>query len=254
MELKDFCTDLSILGSPKDFIEGQMFLVDKPLDWTSFDIVKKMRSGLQNGLKIKKIKVGHAGTLDPLATGLVIVCTGKATKKIDDLMGYEKCYDARIKFGATTPSFDVETEIDEEFPFDHITQSHIEEALKEFEGEQLQMPPQYSAIKIKGRRAYDMARKGESFEMKSRQVVFHDLQLLDYNIGEATIRIRCSKGTYIRSFARDLALSLHSGGHLTGLRRTGIGPFRVEDATKINEFDDMIEVLKDKWTTAGLIQ
>lgn len=253
MELKAFCTDLSLLDSPKDFIEGQMFLVDKPLNWTSFDIVKKMRSGLQNGLKIKKIKVGHAGTLDPLASGLVIVCTGKATKKIDDLMGYEKCYDACIKFGATTPSFDVETEIDQVLPFDHITQSDIEQALEQFLGEQLQMPPQYSAIKIEGRRAYDMARKGETFEMKSRKVFFHDLQLLDFTGGEAQIRIRCSKGTYIRSFARDLALALNSGGHLTGLRRTAIGPLEVDNAITIYAFDDMIDRLKVKWGERGVI-
>jgi tRNA pseudouridine55 synthase len=158
MELSEFCTDMSVLDHTACFSDGQILLVDKPLEWTSFDVVKKIRSRLQHGLKLKKLKVGHAGTLDPLASGLVIVCTGKATKKIDQLMGQEKCYEARIKFGATTPSFDLETPVDQEYPVDHITSEDIKETLQEFLGEQDQVPPQFSAVKIDGKRAFQMAR------------------------------------------------------------------------------------------------
>jgi tRNA pseudouridine55 synthase len=253
MQLKDFCTDLSTLDHPKRFTEGLMLLIDKPLEWTSFDVVKKIRSRLQHGLKIKKMKVGHAGTLDPLATGLVIVCTGKATKKIDELMGHEKSYEARIKFGATTPSFDLEKPIDQEFPAEHITNDGIESALKGFLGEQDQIPPQFSAVKINGKRAYHMARKGEEFEVKSRKVVFQELKLLNFEEGEATVLVRCSKGTYIRSFARDLGFALNSGAHLTGLKRTGIGSIRVDDAMSIQTFDEQFDQIKEKWWNEGII-
>lgn len=253
MELSEFCTDLSVLDHPACFSEGQILLVDKPLEWTSFDVVKKIRSRLQHGLKLKKLKVGHAGTLDPLASGLVIVCTGKATKKIDQLMGQEKCYEAGIKFGATTPSFDLETPPDREYPFEHITCEKISEALKGFLGEQDQVPPQFSAVKVNGKRAYRMARNGEEFEIKSRKVLFHELQLQRFDSSEAVVHIKCSKGTYIRSFARDLGLALNSGGHLTGLRRTEIGGVHVDQAMSIEDFDFTFDKLKEKWNNEGLI-
>lgn len=245
MQLNDFCHDLSQLKSPEDFLEGQMIMMDKPLDWTSFDLVKKIRAKLQHGLKLKKIKVGHAGTLDPLATGLVIVCIGKATKKIDALMAWEKTYEARIRFGATTPSFDLETEPDQEFPAGHINKDKINETLKSFLGEQAQVPPHYSAIKMGGRRAYDMIRGGEEFDMVARKVFFHDLELLGYEDLEATIKIVCSKGTYIRSFARDLGLALNSGAFMSGLRRTGIGPADVEKALTVEDIEHQLKVLKE---------
>jgi len=253
MELSEFCTDLMVLDHPASFSEGQILLMDKPLEWTSFDVVKKIRSRLQHGLKLKKLKVGHAGTLDPLASGLLIVCTGKATKKIDQLMGHEKGYEARIKFGATTPSFDLETEPDTEFPSDHITREAVEAAIQNFLGEQDQVPPQFSALKINGKRAYQMARKGESFEIKSRKVVIHEFNLLSFENLEATVYIRCSKGTYIRSIARDLGITLQSGAHLTGLRRTSIGKVKVEDAMNIEAFDEAFDKLLERWNNEELI-
>lgn len=251
MELKEFCTDLSVLDHPACFSEGLILLVDKPLEWTSFDVVKKIRSRLQHGLKLKKLKVGHAGTLDPLASGLVIVCTGKATKQIDRLMGHDKTYVAGIKFGATTPSFDLETPVDQEFPAGHITSDSVAAALLHFLGEQDQVPPQFSAVKVDGKRAYHMARKGEEFEIKSRKVVFHELKLVGFDNDEAIVHIRCSKGTYIRSFARDLGLALKSGAHLSGLRRTVIGEAQVENALTIGSFDEAFDKLKEKWNNQG---
>jgi tRNA pseudouridine55 synthase len=247
MQLKDFCIELSTLDSHKYFTDGVMLLIDKPLEWTSFDVVKKIRSRLQHGLNIKKLKVGHAGTLDPLASGLVVICTGKATKKIEQLMGHEKCYEAKIKFGATTPSFDLETDVDQEYPAEHITAIRVEKALEMFLGEQSQIPPHFSAVKVNGRRAYQMARNGEKFEIKSRNVVFYELSLLKFNNCEAHIYIKCSKGTYIRAFARDLGLALESGAHVTKLRRTAIGSLNVEHAMSIEDFDEQLDVLKGGW-------
>ncbi|MGM0376221.1 MAG: tRNA pseudouridine(55) synthase TruB [Bacteroidota bacterium] len=244
----DFCNDLSQLGKPAELLEGKMLLVDKPLDWTSFDVVKKIRAKLQHGLKIKKIKVGHAGTLDPLASGLVIVCIGKATKNIDALMGWSKTYEAKVKFGLTTPSFDLETQPNHTFPTEHIDEDKIREALKSFPGEQLQVPPQYSAIKIEGKRAYDMVRDGKTFEMNARSVTFHNVDLMGFESMEATIRIVCSKGTYIRSFARDLGIAVGSGGVLTGLRRTAIGPAKVENALSIDDIVRQVDTLKENFT------
>lgn len=253
MELNEFCTDLSVLDHPACFSEGLILLVDKPLEWTSFDVVKKIRSRLQHGLKLKKLKVGHAGTLDPLASGLVIVCTGKATKQIDRLMGHDKTYMARIKLGATTPSFDRETPVDQVFPAEHITGEGVASELLNFLGEQDQVPPQFSAVKVDGKRAYHMARKGEEFEIKSRKVVFHELTLVGFDNDEAIVHIRCSKGTYIRSFARDLGLALNSGAHLSGLRRTVIGKAKVENALTIGSFDEAFDKLKERWNNQGLI-
>jgi tRNA pseudouridine55 synthase len=253
MELNEFCTDLRLLNDPKKFTEGQMLLIDKPMEWTSFDVVNKIRSRLQNGLGIKKLKVGHSGTLDPLATGLVMVCTGKATKKINALTGYEKCYEARIKFGGTTPSFDLETEIDHTYPTEHLDSNKIEEALASFIGDQAQIPPHYSAIKINGRRAYDMVRKGVTFEMNARNVVFYEVKLLDYTDFEAHVFIRCSKGTYIRSFARDLGVVLNTGAHLSGLRRIGIGTVSVEDAMTLSQFEEQFETAVHRWKDDSLL-
>ncbi len=253
MELPEYCSDLTCLKSPKDFTDGLALLVDKPLDWTSFDVVKKIRSGLQHKFKIKKIKVGHAGTLDPLATGLVIVCTGKATRRINEFMGAEKVYEAKIKFGATTPSFDLETEVDHEFPVEHIRAEKIEETLKQFLGEQPQIPPLYSVINFEQQPAYEMIRKGETFDIESRNVVFHELHLKHYSNHEATVYIRCSKGTYVRSFARDLGTALESGGYLTGLRRTAIGTLSVDKAKTMNEIDEALEVLQERWISEELV-
>ena len=248
-QLRDFCSDLSKLQSPAELKEGQILLVDKPLEWTSFDVVKKIRAKLQHGLKMKKIKVGHAGTLDPLATGLVIVCIGKATKDIQFLMDQTKTYEARIKFGFTTPSFDLETESNGTFPTGHIDEALIQQALKQFPREQMQIPPQYSAIKIKGKRAYDLARGGQDFEMNARPVVFHVLELLKFQNQEATVRIVCSKGTYIRSFARDLGLEVDSGACLSGLKRTAIGSYSIDKALSIKDIESQVEVLKEKFST-----
>jgi len=249
----EITTDILQIVHPKAFSEGRIFLIDKPYRWTSFDVVKKIRSRLQHGLKIKKIKVGHAGTLDPLATGLVIVCTGKATKNIDQLMAKEKHYFAKVKFGATTPSFDLETEVDREYPYGHIGKEEIETTLSQFLGEQQQIPPGFSAIRINGKRAFHMARKGEEVEMKARKVIFHELRLLNYQNNEAEIFVRCSKGTYIRSFARDLGIALGSGAYLSGLRRTAIGNYSIDKAMTIEYFDNQFNILIEKWRNNGLI-
>jgi len=221
-----------------DFIAGEVLLIDKPLNWTSFDVVNKIRYLLKSHLGIKKIKVGHAGTLDPLATGLVIVCTGKLTKKIDEYQGMTKEYIADIRFGATTPTYDLEAEQDATFPFDHITEEKLRSVLNErFSGEIEQTPPIYSAIKVKGQKAYELARKGEKVEMKKRKVTIHKVELLNFDLPDVTLDIVCSKGTYIRSLAHDLGKELNSGAHLTGLRRTGIGDLSVKDAVNIIDFE-----------------
>ncbi len=244
MVTDESCTDISKVTRLKSFLDGQILLIDKPLNWTSFDVVNKIRSMLRYALKIKKIKVGHAGTLDPLATGLMIVCTGKATKEVERLMGFDKCYEAVIRLGATTPSFDGETEVDAVFPTAHITRPLVEEALQEYLGEQQQIPPHFSAIKIEGKKAYEMARRGLNVEMKPRQVHFRELKLLEFNNNEARLFIKCSKGTYIRAFARDLGQALDSGGYLTALRRTCIGDFSVDAAITLETFKMKIEQIE----------
>jgi tRNA pseudouridine55 synthase len=218
------------------FLEGTILLIDKEMDWTSFDVVNKLRISLRNELGIKKIKVGHAGTLDPLATGLVILCTGKATKRIESLTGLDKEYIAEFTLGATTPSYDLETEIDHTFPFSHITREQVEQTLKKFTGEFEQSPPIFSAKQIDGKRAYDMARQGEKFTLKKNRVVIHKLELLKYELPIIQLRIQCSKGTYIRSLASDLGSALKSGAHLSALRRTRVGDYHVNDAKKIADF------------------
>ncbi|RLD63409.1 MAG: tRNA pseudouridine(55) synthase TruB [Bacteroidetes bacterium] len=224
-----------------DFQTGQVILFDKPLEWTSFNIVKKTRNLIRKKYSYKKIKVGHAGTLDPLATGLLIVCTGKFTKQIEKYQAQEKEYIATLRLGQTTPSFDLETEVDKEFPINHITENLFKEALKKFIGEQKQIPPNFSAKFVDGKRAYVKARNGEDFEIRPNNVNISEIEITDFSLPTVKIRISCSKGTYIRALARDIGEALQSGAHLTGLRRTKIGEFNVDDAISIVEFEDLIK-------------
>ncbi len=228
---------------PETYLDGAVLFIDKPLTWTSFDVVNKIRKSLRHYLGIQKIKVGHAGTLDPLATGLVIICTGKATKQIMQYQDLDKAYDAQVRLGSTTPSFDLETEVDETFPWEHITQEMVSMSLKQFTGELQQLPPLYSAKRVDGKRAYEMARKGKTVELKPQQITINHLELLSFTPPDLTIQVECSKGTYIRSLARDIGISLKSGGHLTGLRRTRIGPHRVDQAISIENFIEKIKLL-----------
>lgn len=222
-----------------DFITGEVLYFNKPLNWTSFQLVSKLRYHLCRALGIKKLKVGHAGTLDPLATGVMIICTGKKTKDIDILQAKVKEYIATIQLGATTPSFDLETEIDQTYPTEHLTKEFVEEKLKEFTGEIWQVPPIYSAVKVDGKRAYEFARAGESVELKAKLLVIDEIELLSCNLPEIKIRVVCSKGTYIRSLARDIGEALGSGAHLTALERTRIGDVTLDDCIdglKVEEF------------------
>ncbi len=228
---------------PETYLDGAVLFIDKPLTWTSFDVVNKIRKSLRHYLGIQKIKVGHAGTLDPLATGLVIICTGKATKQIMQYQDLDKAYDAQVRLGSTTPSFDLETEVDETFPWEHITQEMVSMSLKQFTGELQQLPPLYSAKRVDGKRAYELARKGKTVELKPQQISINHLELLSFTPPDLTIQVECSKGTYIRSLARDIGISLKSGGHLTGLRRTRIGPHRVDQAISIENFIEKIKLL-----------
>ena len=221
-------------------LEGEILYIDKPLHWTSFDAVKRVRSIMSRRLKIKKIKVGHAGTLDPLATGVMIVCTGKATKRIDELQAHTKEYVATIALGATTPSYDLETEIDATYPTEHITRETVEEVLKKFTGRIEQVPPAFSACKIDGKRAYKMARKGKEVELKAKILVIDEIELLEYSQQSIVVRVVCSKGTYIRALARDIGAALNSGGHLTALRRTRVGDVKVEECLTVEQAVEML--------------
>lgn len=223
------------------FEEGALVLVDKPLRWTSFDVVNKIRWCLRR--KYGKLKVGHAGTLDPLATGLVIVCIGKWTKQIESYMGQQKEYLAQICFGATTPSFDLETEIDTRYPWEHITRDSFEKILLQFIGETQQIPPVYSAVRVDGVRAYEKARKGKGPEMLPRKVYIKEIEVVKFELPYVELRIVCGKGTYIRSLAHDIGKACGSGAYLSGLRRMKIGEFRVERA---NKMDDLIAFLQEK--------
>ena len=220
------------------FQEGEILYFDKPLRWTSFNLVAKIRSQLCHRLGVKKLKVGHAGTLDPLATGVMVVCTGKATKRIDELQAHVKEYVATLQFGATTPCFDLEKPIDKTYPTEHINETLVREALSRFLGRIEQVPPAFSACKIDGKRAYDLARKGREVELKPKVLVIDEIELLDFDQEkmQATIRVVCSKGTYIRALARDIGQALQSGAHLIALRRTRVGNVRVEDCMKVEEF------------------
>lgn len=224
--------------SVDDFKEGQLLLIDKPLKWTSFQVVNKMRWLISNTFKIKKIKVGHAGTLDPLATGLLLICTGKMTKKIEEYQGMPKEYTGTFTLGATTPSFDMETEINQTFPFEHITEQLIIETTQRFIGEIDQKPPLYSAIKKDGDRLYDLARRGETTEIASRKISIYVFEITKINLPHLSFRITCSKGTYIRSIADDFGRALHSGAYLSALRRTKIGDYSVENAMSPMKFQE----------------
>lgn len=226
-----------------DFIEGEILCFDKPLRWTSFNLVAKIRSQLCHRLGVKKLKVGHAGTLDPLATGVMVVCTGKATKRIDELQAHVKEYVATLQFGATTPCFDLEKPIDQTYPTEHITEALVRETLGKFLGRIEQVPPAFSACKIDGKRAYDLARKGREVELKPKVLVIDEIELLDFSLEkmQATIRVVCSKGTYIRALARDIGEALQSGAHLIALRRTRVGDVRVEDCMKVEDFPGWLQ-------------
>lgn len=228
---------------PETYLDGAVLMIDKPLEWTSFDVVNKIRQSLRHHLGIQKIKVGHAGTLDPLATGLVIVCTGKATRQISQFQDLEKGYHATIRLGATTPSYDLETEVDTTYPWDHITRPMVEQVLLQFTGEMEQLPPIFSAKSVAGKRAYELARKGKSVELKTQHIQIHSIKILSYEPPDLSIAVVCSKGTYIRSLARDIGAGLESGAHLTGLRRTRIGPYHVEDAMSLKNFVKKIKLL-----------
>jgi tRNA pseudouridine55 synthase len=235
---------LTVVENCLDFEKGEVLLLEKPLYWTSFDLVNKIKMALRHHCGFKKLKVGHAGTLDPLATGLMIVCTGKATKRIEEFKDLNKEYTAKIRFGQTTSSFDLESQVDREYPADHITAELIREKLTEFLGEQYQEPPLFSAKFVEGKRAYELARKKIERKLEKVKVFFHEIELLDYSEKEARVRIVCSKGTYIRAFARDLGLSMGSGAHLTGLIRNAIGDYRIEKALTVEEFRFIIENMK----------
>jgi tRNA pseudouridine55 synthase len=230
--------------SSRNFISGELLLIDKPMGWSSFDVVNKIRYSIRNYLKdhnesnekIPKIKVGHAGTLDPLATGLLIICTGKFTKRIDEFMLQEKEYTGSIRFGASTPSYDSETPVDFHFETANLDENGIREAASHFLGAIQQIPPMYSAIKKDGKKLYELARKGETVELKPRDIYIKEFSLFDFKLPEVNFRIVCSKGTYIRSIAHDLGKAINNGAHLTSLRRTKIGDYKVEDALSVEEF------------------
>lgn len=224
-----------------DFITGEILAIDKPLGWTSFDAVKRLRGAIQRRLHVKKFKVGHAGTLDPLATGVLIVCTGRATHSIESLQNGSKEYVATLRLGATTPSFDLEKEIDATYPYEHITEEMVKNVLPRFTGRILQVPPVFSAVKIDGNRAYDLARKGEEVKLKAKPLVITELEVVDFTPPSLTLRIVCSKGTYIRALARDIGEALDSGAHLTKLVRTRVGETTLDKCLKL---DDAIELIK----------
>lgn len=225
-----------------DFVTGEILYVDKPLEWTSFDVVKRLRGVLLHRLHRKKFKVGHAGTLDPLATGVMIVVTGRATKLIESLQAGVKEYIATIRIGATTPSFDLETEVDAVYPTEHVTEELIREVLPKFTGRIEQVPPAFSACKVDGKRAYKMARKGHEVELKPKVLVIDEIEMLSFDAAKivVTLRIVCSKGTYIRAIARDLGEALGSGAHLIGLRRTRVGEVTVDKCLSVDQAVELI--------------
>ena len=219
-------------------LDGEVIVIDKPYGWSSFHVVKKLRGALSARLRkggVRKIKVGHAGTLDPLATGVMVICTGKATRRIDELQSGVKTYTATVKLGATTPSFDLETPEDATYPTGHITRELVEEVLGRFRGSIRQVPPVFSAVKVDGHRAYKMARRGEEPELKAKTLEIDTLELLEYSPSEITVRVRCSKGTYIRALARDIGEALGSGGYLTALRRDAVGEATLSKAMAIED-------------------
>ncbi len=224
-----------------DFVTGEILYVDKPLHWSSFDVVKRLRCVIQKRTHLKRLKVGHAGTLDPLATGVMILCTGRATKKITSLQEQSKEYVATMALGAPTPSFDLETEIDATYPVDHITREMVEETLGRFTGKIEQTPPAFSACKVDGKRAYKSARKGHQVELSPKPLVIDEIELVDFSPGRLTIRVVCSKGTYIRALARDIGRALDSGAHLTALRRTRVGKIGIDQCMSLDKAVETIQ-------------
>jgi tRNA pseudouridine55 synthase len=226
---------MGISNEQYNFQAGEILLIDKPLEWTSFDVVNKIRYTILRKMGIKKIKVGHAGTLDPLATGLLIICTGKFTKRIEEFQAQEKEYTGTFHIGATTPSYDMETEIDSKYDVDHIDETLLKNTAKKFIGEISQVPPIFSAVKIKGERAYNIARKNQDIKLESKIIVIKEFELTKISLPEVSFRVKCSKGTYIRALARDFGESLNSGAYLSSLRRTKIGDLDVDSAYQIDE-------------------
>ncbi len=230
----------------EEFINGQLLLIDKPLGWTSFQVVNKLRWAIRNTYKLKKIKVGHAGTLDPLATGLLLICTGKFTKKINEYQALFKEYTGTFTLGATTPSFDLETEINKHYPIEHITKALILKTTEQFLGDITQTPPLYSAIKQDGKRLYDIARSGETVAVKSRTVHIYEFEITGIHLPHIDFRVRCSKGTYIRTLADDFGKALQSGAYLSKLRRTQIGDLQITDS--IAPLDFVAKIQQEKET------
>ena len=224
----------------QDFLDGQILLINKPLGWTSFDVVKKIKNLIRTKYSLKKLKVGHAGTLDPLASGLLIVCTGKFTKQISELQGQAKIYTGDITLGGTTPSYDLETEIDTKFETNHITENLIKVTTAQFIGEIEQKPPIFSALKRGGERLYEKARRGESFEIQARKVSVHSFDIKAIEMPKVSFEIKCSKGTYIRSIAYDFGTALNSGAHLSKLCRTAIGNYQLADALDVSDFEKQL--------------
>lgn len=224
-----------------DFVAGEVLYFNKPLKWTSFDLVNRFRYKLSRKLGIKKIKVGHAGTLDPLATGVMIICTGKATKRIDEFQYQTKEYVATLKLGETTPSFDLEKDVDAVYPTEHINQSMVEDVLKQFIGKIEQVPPVFSACKVEGKRAYELARKGEEVSLKAKTLIIDEIELLEYKLPIIKIRVVCSKGTYIRALARDIGVALHSGAHLIALERTRIGDITLDKCMNPEDIETFLD-------------
>ncbi len=226
----------------EDFLEGQVLLIDKPLGWSSFQAVNSLKWKIRKKFQLKKIKIGHAGTLDPLATGLLLVCTGKSTKTINELQGQEKEYTGTITLGGTTPSYDLETEIDEHFPIDHITKELILSTTAQFIGDIEQIPPVFSALKKDGKRLYEYAREGKEVEIKKRGVTITEFEITSIELPTVHFRVVCSKGTYIRSLAHDFGKALQSGAHLSSLKRTKIGDYNVNKAITPEEFGNLLQI------------
>ena len=220
---------------PYDFLSGATLLIDKPRDWTSFQVVNKVRIAIRKKLGVKKVKVGHSGTLDPLATGLLILCTGKFTKKLHELQGLDKRYEGTITLGGTTPSYDMETRVEASYPFDHIDGELLEKTRLRFIGPQQQVPPAYSAIKKEGKPMYKRARKGEVVELTPRPIEIYNFQLTGVEMPDVDFEVHCSKGTYIRSLAYDFGKAMDSGGYLSRLVRTAIGPYQLKEAWPLDE-------------------
>jgi len=224
----------------EDFLDGQILLINKPLGWTSFDVVRKIKNLIRTKYSLKKIKVGHAGTLDPLASGLLIVCTGKFTKRISELQGQAKIYTGDITLGGTTPSYDLETEVDATFETSHISEELIKKTTSQFTGKIDQKPPIFSALKRGGERLYEKARRGESIEIEARKVSVHAFDITEIEMPKVSFEIKCSKGTYIRSIAYDFGLALNSGAHLSKLCRTAIGDYQLADALDVSDFEKQL--------------